>query len=84
MVHRLDVRALALSVGLCWGGAMLFVGWTATAGWGVEFVRVMGSVYIGFTPSFTGALVGGIWGFVDGMLAGLIVAVLYNLFARKL
>ncbi len=83
MVHTLDVKALALSFGLCWGGAMMLVGWTSMAGWGTRFVDVMGSIYIGFEPSFTGALVGGIWGFVDGMLGGLIVALLYNLFARK-
>ncbi len=83
MVQKLDARALALSFGLCWGGAMLLVGWAATVGWGVKFVEVMGSIYIGFEPSLTGALVGGIWGFVDGMLGGLIVALLYNLFVRK-
>ena len=82
MMQRLDIRALALAIGLCWGSAMVLVGISSSFGWGVEFVEVMGSIYVGFEPSFMGAIIGGLWGFADGMIAGFIIAALYNLFAR--
>lgn len=61
--------------------SMLLVGWTDTLGWGVEFVEVMASIYVGFAPTIGGEI-GGIWGFVDGMIAGAIVAFTYNLVAE--
>ncbi len=47
-------------------------------GWGSEFVRVMGSLYVGFGPSFGGAFMGLLWGLMDGFLAGFILGTVYN------
>ena len=83
-MDRLDVKALALGGGVLWGFYMLSVGWSAWLwGWGADFVATMSSVYIGFTPTFLGGIVGAIWGFFDGAIAGAIIAWVYNAVAKK-
>ena len=46
------------------------------------FVDAMASLYIGYEPSFIGGIVGGIWGFFDGFIAGAVVAFFYNRFKK--
>ncbi len=82
-MERLDVTGLAVGLGISWAACMLFVGWGAMFGWGVEFVEVMSSVYIGFGPTFVGGIIGAAWGFVDGAIGGLLIAVVYNAVTRK-
>ena len=79
----INVRALAISVAILWGGAMVIMGWTASYGWGEEIVAVMGSVYIGYRPGFLGGIVGGIWGTLDGAIGGFVFGWLYNWLAKK-
>ena len=57
MVQRLDVKALAMGVGISWALGMLLVGWTSKFGWGTRFVDVMASIYIGFTPTVLGGVI---------------------------
>jgi len=78
-----NVRALAISIAVLWGSAMIFMGWIASFGYGVEIVSLMGSVYVGYQPGFIGGLVGGLWGAVDGGVGGLIFGLLYNWLASK-
>jgi hypothetical protein len=82
---RLSPKSLALACGLLWGCGVLTVGLInlAVPGYGVEFLKSISSVYYGFRASggFVNALVGGVYGFVDGAIAGLLVAWLYNLSA---
>jgi len=73
---------LALGVGIYWGLSMLVAGWTSMFGWGNSFVSMMSSIYIGYEPSFIGAIIGGIWGFFDGFIAGAVVAFFYNMFRK--
>jgi len=82
-MDRLNVKALAVAAGVSWGGCMLLAGWAAALGWGVKFVEVMGSVYLGFAPSFLGGILGAVWGFVDGAIGGAVVALVYNLVSGK-
>ena len=83
-MDKLNVRALALAGGVLWGFYMLFIGWSAwLLGWGTDFVVTMSSVYIGFRPTFVGGIVGAIWGFIDGAIAGVIIAWVYNVVPRK-
>ena len=72
-----------MGLGVSWAACMLFVGWAAVFGWGVKFVDVMSSVYIGFEPTVVGGIVGALWGFVDGAIGGLLIAVVYNRVAEK-
>jgi hypothetical protein len=85
---RLSVRALALAGALLWGGAILLVGLInlAAPGYGVAFLRMTSSVYPGFHDSRTvvSVLMGTLDGLVDGAVAGLLFAWLYNAFSGGL
>jgi len=82
-MEKLNVKALAVGLGVSWAVCMLFVGWASILGWGVKFVEVMSSVYIGFAPTFLGGVIGAIWGFIDGAIGGAIIALVYNAIAKK-
>ena len=84
---KFNIKALALTVGLIWGGAMLFV--TAAnliwPGYGQAFLDVIASIYPGFVPGagVNSVIVGTIYGLVDGAIGGAIFGWLYNLLAKK-
>ncbi|MEJ2684399.1 MAG: bacteriophage holin [Candidatus Sulfobium sp.] len=81
---RLNVKALMIAGGVLWGLYMLFIGWSSwLVGWGSGFVAAMSSVYIGFRPTFFGGIVGAVWGFIDGAVAGAIIAWVYNAVAKQ-
>ncbi|NOZ64445.1 MAG: membrane-associated protein [Caldiserica bacterium] len=82
-MERLSVKGLAVGLGVSWAICMLFVGWASIFGWGTKFVEVMSSVYVGFNPTFLGGIIGAVWGFIDGAIGGLIIAVVYNAVTRK-
>lgn len=75
-----DVKKAAISVGLIWGSGLLFVGLLGaiTGTYGVEFINTAGSVYLGYSPTYVGAVIGGILGFIDGAIAAAIVGWIYN------
>jgi hypothetical protein len=82
---KLNVRALAISCGLLWGVLAMFLTGLANLlwpGYGQEFLRAMASVYPGYhaTRSFGQVVVGGLYGLMDGAVAGAIFAWVYNLF----
>lgn len=81
---RLSIKGLALAAGLLWGGAMLAAGFVHVidSSYASNFLGMMGSVYPGFhaARSFGDLLVGTIYGFLDGGIAGLLFGWLYNLF----
>jgi hypothetical protein len=81
-MNKLNVKALAISLGSAWALCMLFAGWASIFGWSVKFVDIMGSVYIGFEPSILGGIIGALWGFIDGAIAGLVIALIYNFFSK--
>ncbi len=82
-MEKLNVKALAVGLGVSWAVCMLFVGWVSIFGWGTKFVEMMSSVYIGFTPTFLGGIIGAVWGFIDGAIGGAIIAFVYNAIAKK-
>ena len=83
---KFNIKALALTVGLIWGGVMLLV--TAAnltwSGYGQAFLNVIASIYPGFVPGagVSSVIVGTIYGIVDGAIGGAIFGWLYNLFAK--
>lgn len=84
---KLDVKALAITVGLLWGVGAMFVTGMANLIWpsyGGAFLDVMASVYPGYKPGggFGQVISATLYGVVDGAIAGAILAWLYNLFAR--
>jgi hypothetical protein len=70
-------------LGASWGIGMLFLGWISILGWGIDIVKIISSLYIGFAPSFLGGIIGGVWGFTDGAVGGLIIAIVYNAVIKK-
>jgi hypothetical protein len=83
-MDRLNVKAFAIAGGLLWGIYMLMIGWAAWLfNWGTAFVATMSSIYIGFRPTFLGGVIGAVWGFFDGAVAGAIIAWVYNGVAKK-
>jgi len=85
------VRALALSMGLLWGGCLLVVGGAALAlggegdYYGKDFLLAMASIYPGYrgVPEAGDVVVGALYGALDGAIAGGLLAWLYNRFARS-
>ena len=84
---KLDVKAMALTIGLLWGAAMFLTG-TANLIWdvyGEDFLDVMASVYPGYdaTTSFAQVIVGTLYALLDGAVGGAVVAWLYNRLAAR-
>ena len=81
---KLNPKASGLSFGILYSASLfllallpvLFNGWAKTA------VLEMSSLYIGYGPSFKGALFGLVYGFVMGSVFGYLLALLYNKFSR--
>ena len=81
---KLNIRALAVSIAILWGGAVFIVG-IANLIWpvyGVAFLTLLASVYPGYhaTGSFGDLIVGVLYALVDGVIAGLIFGWIYNFF----
>jgi len=82
-MDKLNVKGLAIALGTTWALGMLIAGWGAMYGWATEFVAVMGSVYLGYDATFSGGIIGAVWGFVDGAIGGFVIAVIYNAVAKS-
>ncbi|MEE9125296.1 MAG: bacteriophage holin [candidate division NC10 bacterium] len=80
IMQPLSMKGLGVALGLTWGAGVLFLGLAGAIGWGRPVVDVLGSFYLGFGPSLFGSLIGGLWGFVDGAVGGVVIAWLYNRF----
>jgi len=82
---KLSAKAMAFSAGILWAGAILWVGLMnlAVPSYGASFLALTSSVYPWFHNSRTIAdvVIGTIDGFVDGAVAGLLLAWLYNAFS---
>jgi hypothetical protein len=80
---KLDIKAFGLSMGIVWGLAMLSLGLINTGSrWGSGIVEAMSTLYIGYKPTVLGSVIGGIWGFFDAGIGGVVVAWLYNKLAK--
>jgi hypothetical protein len=85
---KLDIKALAVAIGVLWGGCILFVGLISTANgihasgsyWAKDFLLATASVYPGYrgVPEVGDTLLGAGYALVDGLVAGALLAWLYN------
>ncbi|MHC4197842.1 MAG: bacteriophage holin [Planctomycetota bacterium] len=81
---KLNVKALGLASGIVWSFGIILAGlFAAFFDWGTPFVELMGSCYIGYAPTPVGSLIGGVWAIVDGAVAGVLIALVYNKFASE-
>ncbi len=75
----LGVISFGLAVAITSAAFTFFLGLMATFfGWGVELAGALSSLYIGFSPTFVGTITGAVWAFVDGFVAGVMIAWLYT------
>ncbi len=77
-MENLNILSLGLAVGSAWAFLVLTIGMTSIFGWGTVIVEVLSSLYIGYTPSLLGAVIGAVWAFTDGFVGGVIIAWVYN------
>lgn len=78
---KLGVISFGLAIGVTWAFSVAFLAVMAAAfKWGAVFAMTLQNIYIGFGPSFVGAVAGAVWGFVHGFLFGMMVAFFYNRF----
>ena len=50
--------------------------------WGTGLVQTISSLYIGYNASYLGSLIGAVWAFADGFIAGIVIAWIYNKLAK--
>jgi TRAP-type mannitol/chloroaromatic compound transport system permease large subunit len=75
---KLSTKALALASGILWGLAMMVMG-LANLIWGSygqQFLQTMSSIYPGYhaTRSIAQVIVGTLYGTVDGLIGGAVLA----------
>lgn len=83
---KLSIKAFSLTCGILWGLALfILTWWLIILDWpGMAGDKtIIGLVYLGYTVSPLGSLIGLVWAFVDGLICGAIFAWLYNLLVPK-
>lgn len=78
---RLSPWRIGMACGLIWGLGLLILGFIAHATYlyGHPFIQALDSIYIGYSPTVSGAFIGFCWGFIDFFVFGTLVAWIYNL-----
>jgi hypothetical protein len=80
---KLDVKAFALACGVLLGLAVFLATWWVIVLEGASGNPTwLGAVYVGYNISAVGSFIGLAWGFVDGLIAGAVLAWLYNMLAK--
>jgi len=76
--------AFGFAAALLWAVAIFVLAIINAAGgaYGARFIFSLSAFYIGYAPTFIGAIIGAIWAFFDAGIGFLIFAWLYNCFAR--
>ncbi|MHC4976967.1 MAG: bacteriophage holin [Planctomycetota bacterium] len=77
---KLDTTVFAQTSAIIWGVAMFFGTWWMImfTGSSPEESTIIGRLYLGYTISPAGSVIGLVWGLVDGAIAGWLFAWLYN------
>ena len=80
----LSIRSVALTTGIFGAAAMFFLAWWLIIIGNAEGpTTLFERVYIGYSFTPMGSVIGAIWGFVDWGIAGAIFAWLYNWIDKK-
>ncbi|MDC0390748.1 bacteriophage holin [Candidatus Thioglobus sp.] len=84
MNSKLNEKALAISLGVLWSLAILSLSIIAimSENYLHNVVEFFSSIYLGYSLSFTGILIGMVWAFIDAAIGGWLLAWLYNKLAK--
>ena len=75
----LSIRACGLTLGIFCAGSMFFLAWWLILIGNAEGPTTLYErIYIGYSFTPMGSVIGAVWGFVDWGIAGAIFAWLYN------
>jgi hypothetical protein len=76
---KLNVKAFALSAGIVWG-LIVFLStmMMLLRGYPGGIVSHLGGIYIGYSISFVGSIIGLIWGFISMYVVAWLFCYLYN------
>ena len=76
---KVDASKLGLAGGILWGLCMFVATLVSVAtGYAAEFLKMMGSVYLGYHVSLAGSIVGLVYGFLDAFVGLYLLAWLYT------
>jgi hypothetical protein len=76
---KLNIKAFALTCGILWGLGLFFLTWWLIAFDGAAGEpTLLGKVYLGYTVSPIGSVIGLFYAFFDALIGGAIFAWLYN------
>jgi hypothetical protein len=76
---KLNIKAFALTCGILWSLTMfLMTAFLVARNASGSCLGNFSVIYFGYSVSWIGAVIGAIWGFVDGLIGGAIFAWLYN------
>ena len=79
---KLDVKAMAITLGLIWGVTLFGMTWWVIAFEGATGEPTpLGRIYRGYSISPLGSVIGLIWALPDGFIGGALIAWVYNRFA---
>ncbi len=80
---KLNIKAFALTCGIFWGLALFFLTWWLIAfGGATKEPTFIAKIYLGYTISPIGSVLGLIYAFLDGLIGGALFAWLYNKLSR--
>jgi hypothetical protein len=84
MSSKFNEKALAISLGVLWSLAILSLSIIAILSetYLHNVVGFFSSIYLGYSLSFTGILIGMVWAFIDAAIGGWFLAWLYNKLAK--
>ena len=75
----INIKAFGLLLGCVWSSAVLILGIASMiTGWGSNLVKLFSTVYIGYKANWRGSFIGAFWGFIDGLISGVVLAWIYN------
>lgn len=84
MNARLKVFSFGLAFGVTWAIGVALLGLLAWQfSWGNAMVDVFGSLYVGYSASLKGILIGTGYALADGFIGGVLLAFFYNLFSGQ-
>ena len=80
----MSIRSVGLTAGIFGAASMFFLAWWLILTGNAEGpVTLFERIYLGYSFTPMGSLIGAFWGFVDFGIAGVLFAWLYNLINKR-